>query len=124
MTIVREKLKPNLLGQISTVPLPRKGKPGDRLNIPAGSIGRPARRAGLKAIVSDLKNDHWMKRSRYRGWGDHLEGLLGSNPLEYKERRKGCGTWRERLESRAMKGSFRVIGQNITQSHGNHGARK
>ena len=65
--------EPELLDHVPQVAIPRKGKTQGP-NEQTGWFKRlTARRAGLEGIISHLKTDHRMNRSRYKGWaGDHL----------------------------------------------------
>ena len=89
----KEEREPDLLEQVPKVAIPLKGKPQGPNEQTSWFKRLTARRAGLEAIISHLKTDHRMNRSRYKGLaGDHLNVSWAAIAWNTKKWVEGCRT--------------------------------
>lgn len=89
----KEEREPDLLDHVPKVAIPRKGKTRGPNEQCSWFRRLSARRAGLEAIISHLKTDHRMNRSRYKGLaGDHLNVSWAAIAWNTKKWVEGCGT--------------------------------
>ena len=89
----KEEREPDLLEKVPKVAIPRKGKIQGPNEQRSWFKRLTARRAGLEAIISHLKTDHRMNRSRYKGLaGDHLNVSWAAIAWNTKKWVEGCQT--------------------------------
>ncbi|MHB1285588.1 MAG: transposase [Leptospirales bacterium] len=89
----KEEREPDLLDHVPKVAIPRKGKIQGPNEQSSWFKRLTARRAGLEAIISHLKTDHRMNRSRYKGLaGDHLNVSWAAIAWNTKKWVEGCRT--------------------------------
>jgi IS5 family transposase len=89
----KEEREPDLLEKVPKVAIPLKGKIQGPNEQASWFKRLTARRAGLEAIISHLKTDHRMNRSRYKGLvGDHLNVSWAVIAWNTKKWVECCGT--------------------------------
>ena len=89
----QKEREPDLLAHVPAVAIPRKGKVKGPHEQTSCFKRLTSRRAGLEAIISHLKTDRRMNRSRYKGLaGDHLNVFWAAIAWNTKKWMEWCGT--------------------------------